>query len=168
MTADPVAPRGGSARTFPIVAMVTGGLILGYGLIILAPLVPTAAWSGVLDSARVSRAGGLQFPGRETPNALTLFLRGAPAGRTLTLPGSAPVATESLKSGDTVRALVGWATFREAASAVNLTSGGVVLVDSTVVLRGERTQRSRITLMGAVILLVGLVMMMRSAPRKAA
>jgi hypothetical protein len=144
--------------------MVVGGLILGYGLIILAPLVPTAAWTGVLDSVQLSRTADLQFPGRDTPNALTLFLRGAPAGRTLTLPGSSSVTTESLKSGDTVRALVGWATLREAASAVNLTSGGSVLVDSTVVLRAERTQRSRFALVGGVLLLLGLFMVMRKSP----
>jgi len=166
MTAEPVAQPSSSARTLPIIAMVAGGLILGYGLVILAPLVPTAAWTGVLDSAQVGHSSEIQFPGRDTRNSLTLFLRGAPAGRTLTLPGSTAVSTESLKSGDTVRALVGWATLRDAPSAVNLTSGSVVLVDSTVVLGAERTQRSRIALAGAVILILGLVGVMRNAPRK--
>jgi hypothetical protein len=167
MTADAVTPRGGSARTLPIAVLVVGGLVLGYGLFILAPLVPTAAWSGVLDSAQLSRTAGRQFPGRDAPNTLTLFLRGAPAGRTMTLPASSSLTTESLKSGDTVHALVGWATLRESASAVSLTSRGEVLVDSTLVLRTERTQRNRFALVGAAILLTGLALVMRKPPGQA-
>jgi len=161
MTADPVAPRAGASRRFPIVLLLIGGLTLGYGLVILAPLVPTAAWTGVLDSARTGAGGGPRFPGRNPGPAVTLFFRGVSSGRTFTLPGTTTLTAESLKSGDTVRALVGWATLRDMAAVVNLTSGGSVLVDSTTVLRSERTQRNRIALIGAVILLAGMTGMLR-------
>jgi hypothetical protein len=163
MTAEPAASRGGASRTVPIVALVIGGLILGYGLVILAPLVPTAAWSGVLDSASFSPGSGPGFPGRSAGPAVTLFFRGASSGRSFTLPGPTAVTAESLKSGDTVRVLVAWATLRETPAAVNLTSGASVLVDSAMVLRSQRTQRSRIGLLGAVILLFGLTGTLRSA-----
>jgi len=162
MTAAPA----GSSRTFPTIISVIGALILGYGLIILAPLVPTAAWSGVLDSASVGPGTGLQFPGRKTPRAMTLYLHGAPSGRTFSLPEASTLTAESLKTGDTVHASVGWGTFREMAAVVSLTSGGTALVDSAAVLRGERTQRGRSTALGAVILLIGLAGMMRRARKK--
>ena len=144
-----------------------GALILGYGLIIFAPLVPTAAWSGVLDSARVGPGSGPQFPGRKTPRAMTLYLRGAPSGRTFSLPEASTLTAEALKAGDTVSASVGWATLREMAAVVNLTSGGTALVDSATVLRSERTQRGRTAAVGGLILLIGLTGMLRSARRKA-
>lgn len=163
MTSTPAA----SSRTVPTSVTAIGALILGYGLIILAPLVPTAAWSGVLDSASIGPASGPQFPGRKAPRAMTLYLHGAPSGRTFSLPGASTLTAESLKTGDTVRAAVGWATFRDMAAVVSLTSGGSALVDSAAVLRAERTQRGRTAAAGAVILLVGLAGMMRSARKKA-
>lgn len=162
MTAAPA----GSSRTLPIIISLIGALILGYGLIILAPLVPTAAWSGILDSARVIPGNGLQFPGRKTPRAMTLYLRGAAGGRTFSLPAASTLTAESLKTGDTVHVSVGWATLREMAAVVSLTSGGAALVDSALVLRQERTQRGRSAALGGVILLIGLAGMMRSARKK--
>lgn len=156
-----------SSRTVPTIITVIGALILGYGLIILAPLVPTAAWSGVLDSASIGPGSGIQFPGRKATRAMTLYLHGAPAGRTFSLPAASNLTAESLKTGDTVRASVGWATLREMAAVVSLTSGGVALVDSATVLRAERTQRGRTATAGAVILLFGLAGMMRSARKQA-
>lgn len=146
--------------------MVVGGLILAYGLIILAPLVPTAAWSGVIDSVGAATPSGPQFPGRKTTNAMTLFFHGQPNGRTFSLPGATSLNAEALKAGDTVRASVGWATFREMPAVVNLVSAGSSLVDSATVLRGERTQRSRVALVGGAVLLLGVAGMMRNARQK--
>jgi hypothetical protein len=146
--------------------MLIGGLVLAYGMVILAPLVPTAAWSGVVDSVTMGPPKGPQFPGRTTRSAMTLFLRGQPNGRTFSLPAASTLTGESIKTGDTVRASVGWASFREMPAAVNLVHSGNSLIDSAVVLREQRTQRSRVSLAGGVVLVLGLVAMLRSARKQ--
>jgi hypothetical protein len=166
MSADSASPSAGKSRTVPLIVLLVGGLILAYGLIILAPVVPTAAWSGVLDSVALGAPAGPQLPGRKTTTAMTLYLHGQTSGRTFSLPGASSLNAQSLKAGDTVRASVGWGTFREMPAVVNLVSAGSSLVDSSTVLRDERTQRSRIALVGGAVLLLGLAGMMRSARKK--
>lgn len=146
--------------------MLLGGLVLAYGMVILAPLVPTAAWSGVIDSVAMGQPKGPQFPGRSSNTAMTLYIRGQPSGRTFSLPATSKLTGESIRSGDTVRASVGWATFREMPAAVHLVNSGTSLIDSAVVLREQRTQRSRVSLAGGVVLLLGLVGMLRSARKQ--
>lgn len=152
----------GKSRTVPTIVMVIGGLMLAYGLVILAPIVPTAAWSGVLDSSSIGPVTGTQFPGRTASKSLTLFLHGQPNGRTFSLPSASTITPDAFKTGDTVRASVGWGSFREMPAVVHLTHSGSALVDSAIVLREERTQRGRVALGGAVVLAVGLFGMMRA------
>lgn len=150
------------SRTIPTILMALGAVLLGYALIILAPVVPTAAWSGVLDSTSAATPTGTQFPGRKVTRAMTLFIHGQPSGRTFSIPASSALTPDGLKAGDTVRASVGWGAFREMPSVVHLTHGGSALVDSAVVTREERTQRGRVLVAGAVVLALGLVGTLRA------
>jgi hypothetical protein len=150
------------SRTIPTIIMALGAVLLAYALIILAPVVPTAAWSGVLDSTSAATPTGTQFPGRKATKAMTLFIHGQSNGRTFTIPASSTLTPDALKTGDTVRASVGWSAFREMPSVVHLTHGGSALVDSAVVAREERTQRGRVLAIGAAVLGLGLVAAMRA------
>jgi hypothetical protein len=168
MTADPAPPRGGSTRRLPLLTLVAGGFVLGYGLVILAPVVPTAAWNGVVDSASVRRMSRPPLPGRRPVEALTLFFRGTAVERTMSLPGSPRITAASLQAGDTVHALAGWRTFQATAVAVSLLRGESVLLDSAAVLRDERNQRNRAAVVGSVLLALGLVGIVRGARRGSA
>ena len=159
MSADTAA---GKSRTIPTLIMVLGALLLAYAMIILAPVLPTAAWSGVLDSTSAATLTGTQFPGRKVTGAMTLFIHGQPTGRTFSIPEGASLTPDGLKAGDTVRASVGWGTFQEMPSVVHLTKGSTHLVDSAVVIRKQGTQRGRGILIGAVILAFGLVGTLRA------
>ncbi len=153
-------PTAAPAR-MPLLLLFVGGIILAYGQVILAPLAPAAAWSGVLDSAGPGPGPGRSLPGSDASTTITLHLRGVATGRTFSVPAGAPVSPELLHRGDTVRVLVGWGTFRDLPGAIALTSGGTVVIDSAQVLRAQRTQRGRVSAVGGIVLLAGLALLIR-------
>ncbi|HSB55054.1 MAG TPA: hypothetical protein VLD58_11890 [Gemmatimonadales bacterium] len=152
----------GASRTAPLLLMIIGGAVLAYGQVILAPLAPSAAWTGVLDSATPGPGPGRSFPLSDASRTVTLHLHGQASGRTFSVPTGATVAPQSLAGGDTVHVLVGWGTLRDLPAAINLTAGSKTVVDSAIVLREQRTQGSRVSLAGGLLLAVGLGWMVRS------
>jgi hypothetical protein len=152
----------GSSRSLPLLLLIVGGVILAYGQLILAPLTPAAAWTGILDSATVGSGPGRSFPLSDASHTITLHLRGQTSGRTFSVPTGATATPQSFTSGDTVHALVGWGRLRDLPAAINVTSGHTTVVDSALVLRQQRTQEGRVSLAGGVVLLLGLVLTLRN------
>lgn len=152
----------GSAGRSPLalILLVLGGLGLGYGQLILAPPSPSAAWTGVLDSATTG-PGGRSFPGSDASRTITLHLHGQSTGRSFSVPEGASLAPDQLKSGDTVRALVGWGKFRDLPAALHLTAEGTPLIDSARVLPAQRTGANRASLIGGAVLALGLILMLK-------
>jgi hypothetical protein len=163
VTSEPNKALPGRRPIIPISLMVVGVLILGYGMILQAPVAPTALWSGVVDSSRTSGPAHGGAPGLGHPTTtVSLHLHKVPQVRTLRLPPSSASLSESLRSGDTVRVVVGWRMFEtETASALNIWRNGTVVLDSAVVLGAQRSRRNRVALLGAVLALVGGVTLVR-------
>jgi hypothetical protein len=138
-------------------------------MFIQAPMSPTAVWSGVLDSTHVTPSAVPAGFGRRTPTrAVSLFLRKVPSERTFRLPPDYAALADSLHPGDTVQAVLGWSSAQDTASALRLMRNGGLLLDSTIVLHGQRVQRSRTGLAGAVLVIFGIVGFMRRPPPPAA
>ncbi len=156
----PVPPA--RAPRIPIAFLVIGALIFGYGMVLQSPMSPSAVWSGVLDSTRVVPSSAPAGFGRHTPTrAVTLYLRKVSSERTFRLPPAYATLADSLQHDDTVQAILGWYSAQDTATALRLTRNGAMLLDSGVVLSGQRRQRSRTGLGGAVLMLIGIVGLMR-------
>ena len=145
----------------PLLLLVLGAVGVGYGQLILAPPSPSAAWTGVLDSATAGPGPGRSFPGSDASRTITLHLHGQSTGRTFSVPEVASLVPDQLKSGDTVRALVGWGKFRDLPAALHLTAEGTPLIDSARVLPAQRTGANRLSLIGGAVLALGLVLTLK-------
>ncbi len=125
--------------------------------------------SGVIDSVLVvpSGAAGL-FGGRIPTRAIAVYLPKAPSARVFRLPPEAASLAESLHATDTLQALLGWRSEADTATALRIVRNGAVILDSTVVLSGQRRERSRVGLIGGVLALVGVALLIRRTPPKTA
>jgi hypothetical protein len=143
--------------SIPITLIVIGVLILAFGMIVQAPVAPVALWSGIIDSSRAAPSVTVGPFGIGRPTAaVSLFLHRVPQVRTLRLPPTAAFLSESLRTGDTLRVVLGWRAFDEdTATALNIWRNGTILLDSAVVLGAQRRVRGRIVLVGALLTLAG-------------
>jgi hypothetical protein len=157
VTAAPSEPLPVRRPPVPIALLVLGLLIFAFGMIIQAPVAPIAVWSGIVDSSRASGSAAIGPFGLRRPTAaVSVSLRRVPQVRTLRLPPASAFLSESLRTGDTLRAVLGWGLFDEdTASALQIWRNGTVLLDSAVVLGAQRRLRSRTALLGAVLALAG-------------
>ncbi len=150
------------APRIPLALLVIGVLLVGYGMIFQTPMSPSAVWSGVLDSTLVVPSSAPAGFGRHSPTrAVSLFLRKVSSERTFRLPPAYASLADSLHADDTVQAVLGWYSAQDTATALRLTRNGALLLDSAMVLSGQRRQRSRTGLAGAALVIIGIVGFMR-------
>jgi len=138
------------------VLVAAGLLIIGYGLVVQAAPGPSAIWNGVLDSTLVTPSSGPGAIGQPVATrAVTLYLQRISANRVLRLPPGRASLADSLRPGDTLRAVVGYGRSQDTALALGITRNAAVLLDSAVVLRAARQRSSRIALVGGIVALLG-------------
>lgn len=159
---DPVTPRRSPALA--IGHLVVGLLILGFGMIVRAPMSPSAVMSGVIDSVQVVASSASDLFGREHPTkAIAVYLPKAHSARAFKLPLGRASLADSLHAADTLQALLGWRSEADTATALRIMRNGSLLLDSSIVLSSQRRERSRIVLIGGLFALIGVVMLVRRA-----
>jgi hypothetical protein len=155
--------------TLAIGHLVVGLVILAFGMVTRAPMSPSAVMSGVVDSVQVMPSGAAGLFGRRLPTrAVAVYLPKAPSARIFRLPPQSAALADSLHAADTLQALLGWRSESDTATALRIVRNGAVLLDSGVVLSGQRRERSRIGLIGGLFALIGVVMLIRPASPKVA
>lgn len=153
----PPSPR--ATPRLAIAMLAAGILIVAYGLYVQAPLGPSAIWTGILDSAQ-SRP--TVMPGSSSPNTMvTLYFRNAPGGHLLRLSPSSAAAATSIQPGDTLQVVLGWGKRQETPLALGIIQNGSVLLDTAVVLQGQRQRSSRIAIGGALLTALGIIGVLR-------
>lgn len=156
----PPAPR--TTPRLPIALIVAGFIVTAYGLYVQAPLGPSAIWTGILDSAQSSpptMPGALDSS--STSTMVTLFFRNAAGGHLLRLPPSSKPLAAFIEPGDTLQVILGWGRRQETPLALGVIQNGTVLLDTAVVLQGQRQRSSRTALGGALLTVVGAIGIMR-------
>lgn len=146
----------------PVAHLVVGALVFAFAVFALAPLGPSAVWSGVIDSLQVvpSTYPGT-FSGSAPTRAVALYLPKAPSARTFRLPPAQTALADSLHTGDTVQVILGWRSEADTAIAIRIAKNGGVLLDSAAVLAPQRRKRSLIELVGGGLALIGVIGLMR-------
>jgi hypothetical protein len=163
VSGDPITPAASPRRA--IALLVAGIVVFAFGMVTRAPMSPSAVMSGVVDSVQVLPSAAAGLFGRRIPTkAAVVYLPKAPTARVFRLPPAAASLAESLRAGDTLQALLGWRSEADTATALRIVRNGAMILDSTVVLSAQRQERSRIGLAGAVLMLLGVVLLIRRAP----
>jgi hypothetical protein len=161
-------PPAGPSRT-AIALLIAGLAVFAFGMIAQAPMSLSAVMSGIIDSVQVVPSGAPGVFGRRTPTkAVAVYIPKAPAARVFRLPPAFASLADSLHATDTVQALLGWRSEADTATAVRLLRNGAVVLDSGIVLAGQRQERSRTGLAGIVLGVFGVVGLMRRSPTKLA
>lgn len=152
-----------------IALVVAGAVVFGFGMIAQAPMSPSAVMSGIVDSVQVVPSGAPGIFGRRIPTrAIAVYLPKAPAARVFRLPPKFAALADSLHAADTLQALLGWRPESDTATALRLMRNGVGILDSGVVLAGQRQERSRTGLAGIVLGFCGIIGLVRRTSSKRA
>ncbi|MEO8140172.1 MAG: hypothetical protein ABI742_11025 [Gemmatimonadota bacterium] len=152
-----------------IALLVAGAVVFGFGMIAQAPMSPSAVMSGIIDSVQVVPSGAPGIFGRRIPTrAIAVYLPKAPTARVFRLPPKFAALADSLHAADTLQALLGWRSESDTATALRLTRNGAVVLDSGVVLAGQRQERSRTGLAGIVLGCFGIIGLIRRTSSKSA
>jgi hypothetical protein len=166
MSDPPASPPGQRSSRVAATLLVLGGLIIAFGLLGEAPLSAAADWKGIVDSASTFASADPGLMGRAVDTkGIALHLHGAGSPRATRLPPAFAFLGDSVRTGDTVHLSVGWRPGTDTALALLLIRNGVMLMDSAVVLRGQRQQRTRTAEFGGLLLLAGLAGLLRRGGR---
>jgi hypothetical protein len=168
VTAEPAAPAASPRSRLPIVLIVLGLLVVGYGLVFQGAPGAAAIWNGVLDSALVTPTRGAGSLGQPVgTRAVTLYLQRIAANRVMRMPPEYAGLADSLRPGDTLRLILGWGRSPDTALALGIIRNAAVLMDTALVLRAARQRSTRLAIVGGLLALVGVMVMSRqrrSAP----